>query len=104
MRLDSTHSFFRLHRTAQASAMKRQPAMRQHRPSSHVSRSIGGALLAVAAFVVAGCGGGGDGPPAASSVTVGGTLSGLAGTVVLRNNGKDDLTLTADGTSSSPAA
>ncbi len=31
-------------------------------------------------------------------VTVGGTLSGLAGTVVLRNNGKDDLTLTADGT------
>ncbi len=29
--------------------------------------------------------------------TIGGTVSGLSGTVVLRNNGKDDLSLTADG-------
>jgi len=33
---------------------------------------------------------------ATNSYTVGGTISGLAGTVVLRNNGGDDLTLTAN--------
>ncbi|MHB8874748.1 MAG: beta strand repeat-containing protein [Myxococcaceae bacterium] len=34
----------------------------------------------------------------ATKYTVGGTLTGLVGTVVLRNNGGDDLSLTADGT------
>lgn len=79
---------------------------------------IGRALMAAAALAIAGCGGGGGGgggtsflpivsapatpatppaPPAAASVTIGGTASGLSGTVVLRNNGEDDLTLTADG-------
>lgn len=33
-----------------------------------------------------------------TAYTVGGTLSGLSGTVVLQNNAADDLTLTADGT------
>ncbi len=41
--------------------------------------------------VLTSCGGGG-------SYTVGGTVSGLNGTVVLQNNAGDDLTITADGT------
>ncbi|MDO8519146.1 MAG: DUF1554 domain-containing protein [Deltaproteobacteria bacterium] len=36
-------------------------------------------------------------PEAATTYTIGGTLSGLTGTVVLQNNTGDDLTLTADG-------
>ncbi len=51
-----------------------------------------------AMFLISACGskggGGGNGTP---SYTVGGTLSGLTGTVVLQNNESDDLTITADG-------
>ena len=36
-------------------------------------------------------------PPAAATYSIGGTISGLSGTVVLQNNTGDDLTLTADG-------
>lgn len=62
-------------------------------------------IAALAALTVAGCGGGGGGgggtflpiAPPSTSYTVGGTVSGLAGTVVLRNNDKDTLTLSADG-------
>lgn len=41
---------------------------------------------------------GGSGSTAATTYTIGGTLSGLSGTVVLQNNGADDLSLTSDGT------
>lgn len=66
----------------------------------------------MAALVLAACGGGGNGggggigwvpvvpvqPDApAASYPIGGSVSGLNGTLVLRNNGKDDLTLEADG-------
>lgn len=59
----------------------------------------------MAALVLVACGGGGGGgigtgllPVApASSFTIGGSVSGLDGTLVLRNNGKGDLTLEADG-------
>ena len=61
----------------------------------------GGKLLLIAlmlfsiAVVMTNCGGGGSTP----TYTVGGTLSGLASgeSVVLQNNGADDLTITADG-------
>jgi len=52
------------------------------------------------------CGGGGDGgggytPPGGGgtppSVSVGGTIRGLIGSVVLQNNAGDDLTVSADG-------
>ena len=46
--------------------------------------------------LVAGCSGGGGGG-GAGSFTVGGTVTGLNGTLVLQNNGGDDLTLTTDG-------
>jgi hypothetical protein len=47
------------------------------------------------ALLVTGCGGGGGG---SSGFTIGGTLQGLGGgTVVLRNNGRDDLSLRANG-------
>ena len=84
--------------------MEQQHSVRSHLPAKRAIR-IGTAL---AALLIAGCGGGGGSgssgflpivspPPAATSFTIGGTVSGLAGTVVLRNNDKDDLTLTADG-------
>ncbi len=53
-------------------------------------------LIVVLTFSACGSssGGGGNGTP---SYTVGGTVSGLTGTVVLQNNESDDLTITADG-------
>ena len=54
--------------------------------------------------ILAGCGGGGNGggdgtppPPPSPKFTIGGTVSGLQGSLVLRNNAQDDLTVTADG-------
>lgn len=49
-------------------------------------------LLASSIHLV-GCDGGGT-----TTATVGGTVSGLGSTIVLQNNGADDLTITADGT------
>src|SRR5882724_9916011 len=65
-------------------------------------RNVGTAILV--ATVLAACGGGGStgggsSTPAPTSYTVGGTLSGLAGTgLVLQNNGGNDLALSANGT------
>ena len=53
------------------------------------------ALLAVvAALVLGACGGGATGT---GTFTVGGTASGLTATLILQNNGADDLTVEADG-------
>lgn len=51
----------------------------------------------VAAVALAACGGGGE-DKEDKAFAIGGTVTGLAGTVVLRNNGGDDLTLSTDGT------
>ncbi|MBU1237430.1 MAG: SBBP repeat-containing protein [Gammaproteobacteria bacterium] len=48
------------------------------------------------ALLFAGCGGGG-GSSSATTYTIGGTVSGLSGTLVLQNNGGDDRSVTADG-------
>ncbi|WP_052810624.1 hypothetical protein [Variovorax paradoxus] len=95
--------------------MAQQHSVRSHLPAKRAIRLIGTAL---AALLIAACGGGGGGgagsngflpivsppppsppppAPAATSFTIGGTVSGLAGTVVLRNNDKDNLELMADG-------
>src|SRR4051794_24079664 len=53
---------------------------------------------------LAGCGGGGSAgggdtvaPPAVQSFEVGGSITGLSGTVVLQDNGKDNLSVQSDG-------
>jgi len=51
-----------------------------------------GALTTLAA-----CGGGGSGSPTPTTHTIGGTVSGLSGTVVLADNGGNQLSLAADG-------
>ena len=57
-----------------------------------------GLLTASALLGVVSCGGGGDDPPAAPvTYTVGGTLAGSVGTVVLKLNGGGDLSLAAPG-------
>jgi hypothetical protein len=61
-------------------------------------RNPGVILLAL----LAGCGGGGGTTPAttptpAQNRTIGGVVTGLQGSLVLRNNGSDELTLTASG-------
>ncbi|MGB5081358.1 MAG: beta-propeller fold lactonase family protein, partial [Burkholderiales bacterium] len=50
------------------------------------------------AFLLTACGGGGDGGGGggASTFTIGGTVSGLSGTVVLQNNGGGDLTVSVN--------
>jgi ELWxxDGT repeat protein len=53
-------------------------------------------LVALAACSGGGAGGGGGGG-ATPTFTIGGSVSGLSGTVVLRNNGSDDLSLSANG-------
>jgi hypothetical protein len=55
--------------------------------------------LALTLVVFAGCGGssGGGGLLGSGLYTVGGTVSGPTGTVVLRDNGADDLSVSADG-------
>jgi hypothetical protein len=61
-------------------------------------------LLAATLAALGGCGGGDSSdpappppPPAPVTVKIGGTVSGLTGTLVLRDNGADDLTTAADG-------
>jgi len=57
------------------------------------------ALCAISACVLAACGDGGDDTVAPGSLTVSGALSGLEQnkTIVLQNNGSDDLALSANG-------
>jgi hypothetical protein len=59
-------------------------------------------LSGLVAIGLAGCGGGSDGPPPppppTQTFTIGGTLGGLNGTVVLQNNGGNNLSLSANGT------
>lgn len=64
----------------------------------HINRTklIYGALLLASAFLTA-CGGGGGTTAPAATYSVGGTINGLSGTVVLQNNGGDNLTLSATG-------
>ena len=61
------------------------------RPDSRVAR-LG---LVVAVLSLASCGGGGGG--GTTRYSVGGAVSGLTGTLVLQNNGGDDLTVTRNG-------
>jgi hypothetical protein len=49
---------------------------------------------AVCLLLISGCGGGGS----STTVTIGGTVTGLLGKLVLQNTGGDNLTVTADGT------
>ncbi|HDZ87236.1 MAG TPA: hypothetical protein ENH38_01280, partial [Nitrospirae bacterium] len=51
-------------------------------------------LFLFIAVVTTGCGGGGGGIP---TYTAGGTVSGLTGTMILQNNGGDDLAITSNG-------
>jgi sugar lactone lactonase YvrE len=61
---------------------------------SHVWIYLASAFVAVAALSLSACGGGGG----SSGYTVGGTAAGLgANPVVLQNNGKDNLTVSANG-------
>ncbi len=54
-------------------------------------------VLLVLLFLIVACSGGGGSSSGGSTYTVGGAVSGLSGTLVLRNNGADDLTITRDG-------
>ena len=55
-------------------------------------------LLSISLVLLAGCGGGGGSP--GTTFTIGGTVSGLtSGTLVLKNNNGDDLTINANSTS-----
>ena len=54
-------------------------------------------VLLFLSFVLVACGGGGGGG-GATAYTIGGTVSGLTGTVILQNNNVDDLSIIADGT------
>ena len=62
-----------------------------------ISFLMASALLALSACSGRAGGGGGAGSGPASSFTLGGTTSGLSGTVVLQNNGGDDLSISASG-------
>lgn len=61
------------------------------------TKLIHGALFLASVFLTA-CGGGGGATTApAATYTIGGTVSGLSGTVVLQNNGGNDLSITGNG-------
>ncbi len=64
-----------------------------------MKRSLFFLLAIIAALSLAACGGGSAAPPSGSNsdYTIGGTVNGLSGTVLLQNNGRDDLTITTDG-------
>jgi 6-phosphogluconolactonase (cycloisomerase 2 family) len=62
--------------------------------------------MSIAALALAACGGGGGGgggsasttpPPAATTYTIGGAVTGLSGTLVLQDNGGNNLTVTTAG-------
>jgi hypothetical protein len=61
-------------------------------------------VIGMTATALGACGGGGGGgsvapttAPALATYTIGGTVSGLSGTLILQNNGGDNLSLSADG-------
>ncbi len=58
-------------------------------------------VLTAALFLLAACGGGGDGtdapPVQVPSYSIGGTITGLSGSVTLQNNGGESLTVNANG-------
>src|SRR5437660_3779486 len=62
-----------------------------------ISLLMASALLALSACGGRVGGGGGAGPGPALSFTIGGTTSGLGGSVVLQNNGGDNLSISANG-------
>jgi hypothetical protein len=64
--------------------------------SAHPKGTRGACLIFLSSIAVAACGGGGGGGPP-PTYTIGGTVSGLVGTVVLQNNGGDNLSLTSNG-------
>jgi 6-phosphogluconolactonase len=76
-----------------------------NRPDIH-SR-VGLVTMGIAALALAACGGGGGGgggggstttpPPAATTYSIGGTVTGLSGTLVLQDNGGNNLSITAAG-------
>ncbi len=72
--------------------MKEEGVMKRRKRTGIISM-----LFLGIALILSGCGGGGGGGGGISDYTIGGTVSGLSGTVVLQNNGGDDLTITADG-------
>src|SRR5262249_36980412 len=73
---------------------------RRHRTSTAQSRTTRRLIKVLCAGVLtatlAACGGGGGGG-GTTTYTIGGAISGLGGTVVLQNNGGDNLTSSANG-------
>ena len=65
-----------------------------------ISKLVRSALLLSVAFLFSACGGGGGGsgnPMGQLGFTIGGTVTGLSGTVVLQDNNGDNLTVAANG-------
>jgi hypothetical protein len=65
--------------------------------SAHPKGTRGACLTFLSSIALAACGGGGGGGGPPPSYTIGGSVSGLVGTVVLQNNGGDNLSLTSNG-------
>jgi len=63
-------------------------------PLRNLSAFSCAAAIIIGAILLHGCGGGGNAP---QTYTIGGSVSGLTGTVVLQDNGGDNLTLTGNG-------
>jgi hypothetical protein len=61
-----------------------------------MSKQLRAVISALCIASLAGCGGGGD-HSAAATATIGGTVTGLVGKVVLQNNAGDNLSVTANG-------
>src|SRR6185312_2715850 len=70
-----------------------------------IRSGVGMAAMGAVALALAACGGGGGGggggssppPPPPTQYTIGGTVTGLSGTVVLQDNGGDNLSVTQNG-------
>ena len=54
-------------------------------------------IVVCLAFILAACSGGGGGTTSTPTYTISGTVSGLSGSLVLQDNGGDDLTISANG-------
>lgn len=62
--------------------------------SHHICACVRAALVGSVALLLSACGGGGGNAP---SYKIGGSISGLSGTVVIENNGTDQLSLASNG-------